>query len=237
MPDLDPYDQLAVAMREAKANAEKASKVEAALAKRTVSGTDNDKIVTAVASGAGQIIDLSIDESALKYPGRLGRQVTIAIMNARKTAEELAEKAYAKYLPSLPSSTDLKHVEFPIQSVDYHKIDYDGPTEIKNKIAELLEAVQQLGQTRKELDNRYLHQVLSSNMGVVKTNISRTVLKIEIESDAPKQVGLERLADQVLVSISLAEKRALEIQARSIDAININGDSLGRRLREGGAVD
>jgi DNA-binding protein YbaB len=232
MPETDPYEQLAADLRDAKAQVEKARKVHAALEKKTVRSTDDDKIVTAIANGSGQIVDLSIDENALKYPERLGSQITLAIMRARKTAQTLTEKAYAKYLPDLPSPADLKEVRIPLQvAVDYHLIDYGGPAEIKNEIAERMEALQRLEQARLDFKERRISQTLSSNAGIVEINLAKTYLRIDIKPDAPKMIGLERLAKQIIASLALMEVHASEMQSRTIDAIQINGESLGERLR------
>lgn len=213
--DLD--HELEMTLRELDTIAGKARKLYAALGKRTVRGTDEDKVVTAIANGNGEIVALEFGDSALKYPTRLGAQLTVAITRARKTAHALTEKANAKYLSELPTIAEIEALVLSsAKPVDYHDIDYVGPPHMRNKIAEEREHLFKILQAKEEFKARRIRREIGENAGLVEIDLAGTYLRMVIDPDAPRLVGVDRLARQIIESLQAAESLADRIRQEKL---------------------
>jgi DNA-binding protein YbaB len=218
--------EVAAALRKLAGLTEKAGKVEAALEKKLIRKTDDDKVVTATANGHGEIVDLSIGEAALKYPDRLSSQATMAVMRARRTAELLTEQARQKYVAELPSAKEIEDAVTPqYESVDYHAIDYGDDARIRNLLAESMETLLQIARAKTDFKARYVSVNIGARVGVIKTNLAETHLKIAILSDTPKQVGLESLSIQIVDALRQAVIAASEARSDVLGRIRGMGGS------------
>jgi DNA-binding protein YbaB len=56
----------------------KSQLVEVGLGKKLIHRSDDEQIVTATANGHGDLVDIQIAEDALRYPSKLGAQITSA---------------------------------------------------------------------------------------------------------------------------------------------------------------
>jgi DNA-binding protein YbaB len=231
MPD-DLNEKLEHAAKEVRELIKRAKSLESALSAKDVYGADDGQTVRARVNGHGTIVDLEIQESALKYPGRIGGHISTAIMRARKRADALSEKAKARYLPELPTpyawAGDSSSRHSP---VDFHAIDYDGPAEAKNRIAEAMEAMRHLELAMSGFDERRVRQDLQCGGGYIEINVSMNHLDIVIDPAIPQQMGVRRLSGQVVRGIAMAEQRASEIRAQALDAVQLSTGSLGGLLR------
>lgn len=227
-----PDRHLDEALQETQDLIRRAKEVENALASKRISVTDDDKVVRVTVTGNGDLVDIEISKTAMTYPGRLGKQISIALMRARRTARVLTEKAKEKYLPELPAS---EHTDMPSDAgkppIDFHTIDFDGPVEAKNAIAEAMEAMQRAEQAAADFKQQRVRQELQAIGGYIEVNPEMTFIEIVIAPDLPQQIGLERLSRRVISGVAEAAQRAAEVRANSLKAIHLSTGSVGDMLQ------
>ncbi|MGH3387764.1 MAG: YbaB/EbfC family nucleoid-associated protein [Actinomadura sp.] len=184
-------------------------KLTAALAQKLIRRTSDDETVTATANGLGELVDLRIDESATRYPHQLGAHITAAVTRARSAGTALSEKASEKYLPGLPSARDLTaELAVPDDPVDYNAIDYAGAARLRNTIAEGIEMLQKVQRAEESAETTRLRKEIGVAAGIVVINPAGTFLEVSITPEAVRQIGVQRLAGQVLQAIRAAEAQA-----------------------------
>ncbi|WUH98873.1 YbaB/EbfC family nucleoid-associated protein [Spirillospora sp. NBC_00431] len=229
----DSFDRhLDEALHETQDLIRRAKKVENALASKRISVTDDDNVVRATVTGTGDLVDIEISNTAMTYPGRLGKQMSVALMRALRTARVLTEKAKEKYVPELPVA---EHTDMPSEAdkppIDFHAIDFNGPVEAKNAIAEAMEAMRKAEQTAADFKRRRVKQELQAIGGYIEVNPEMTSVKVVIAPELPRQIGLEQLSSRVISGVAQAAQRAAEVRANSLKAVHLSTGSVGDMLQ------
>lgn len=135
----------------------------------------------------------------------------------------LSEKASKRYLPKLPSARDLEaELTVPDGPVDYHAIDYTGAARVRNTIAEGIEMLQKIQRAQKSAKRTHLRQEIGVAAGVVEINAASTFLEVSIRPEAIRQVGVQRLAGQVLQAIQAVEAQAQATREAVLDELPIS---------------
>jgi DNA-binding protein YbaB len=198
-------------------------KVTAALEQKRIHRTSDDETVTATANGLGELVDVRIDESSARYPHQLGANVTAAVTRARRAGTALSEKASTKYLPGLPSARDLAaELAVPDGPVDYNAIDYAGSARLRNTIAEGIEMLQKVQRAQASAETERLRKEIGVAAGIVEINPASTFLEVSIRPGAVRQIGVQRLAGQVLQAIQAAEAQARTVRQAILDELPIS---------------
>ena len=215
-----------------KQEAQVANRLEVKLEQKMIAKSDDENIVTAVDTGRGNLVALRIDESVLSRQVRLGAMITMAVRRARAVSDGLREAAREKYLPGVPSAkSENEAFSAPLDPSDFSMVEIDGSWDIHNRIAENIEAFNKLVEARKNFSRLRVRQEIGSGSGFVAMNVDESDIGIDIEVSAPRQVGVERLARQVLEAVHAVEKRASVVRRQYLDEIAMNGMSLRERMQ------
>lgn len=197
-----------------------------------VYGADDNRTVVVIADGLGHVMDLQISDIAARYPQLLGGRIAVAVERARHVAAEAAEEQRAADYPDLPSLADIQEsVPPPPRRGGFEAVDHAGSWDTRNAIAEYIEVRQHVERTAQEFDKHPVRQEIGVSAGTVETNAAGTRLTIEIQPQATRWAGTQRLADQVVDALRLAEERAENSRMSALDRISVGSGSVGDTVR------
>lgn len=187
------------------------------LQKGSIKRCDREEIVTAIANGYGEVIQLSIDERATLYPAqRLSDQLTSVISQARKAGKIWGDKLRQLKYPNLPSSSALETVIFtPLKYMGYEYIDYSGSEGIKNTIAECCEILKSFSGAAKKFEYQKIRGEIGHSFGYIEINVADTWLHIALQRDIVSGNDLARCCDQVLSALHELQMRASKIKVQT----------------------
>lgn len=206
---MNPRHELAEVRRHLDDLLERARLADARSGREHATGGDDEGVVTAVVNGHGELVGLHIDKGARMASRRLGAQLATAVQRARQSALGKAEEDRRSMFPELPPDEEIERIfEAPTWVSDFHHIDYRGSALVRDAIAESIESFGALQEYVTELTRSRVRQEIGVGAGTVDIDATGTDLIIEIERDAPRNLGPERLAEQTLAAIRSAMAEA-----------------------------
>ncbi|MFL6054209.1 MAG: YbaB/EbfC family nucleoid-associated protein [Actinoallomurus sp.] len=224
-------DSIGEALHELRAEIEKVRLLEARLDQVSITRSAGDEVVTATVTGTGRLTGLHINDVALQTPTKIGSMVRSAISRARNASSELREAARSKHFPEYGSAPTIDTVfSEDLDTSEFDLVDIDGSWRANNEIAENIEAYNKVAKINRLCKRRYLSQDVGNGSGKVVMSVDGSKFDVQLDTNAPRQVGLDRLARQVVDAISQAEQQAEQVRNRELAKIEIDGFSLGERL-------
>jgi DNA-binding protein YbaB len=201
------WDRMRTELRDAMAQGRR---FEAMARRKGARQTDRHGIVTVTANGFGDIVGLTISDRALEYPRQLGDMVTEAVAKARRAGRDIGERLRRLHFPAVPSSDDIMTAVFEIPSdVRYDQMDYVDSQETKNAIAEHGELLRKLANEVRDFERKFLRCEIGTGAGYIKTNLAENRVRIRIRPEALRNVGLARLAQEILTAIKNVSEQAI----------------------------
>jgi DNA-binding protein YbaB len=216
-------------MEDAKDLLERARRVDAAIASKVITISDDKKMVSVKISETGHISELKIADVAMRHPDLLGRRITHVVTRARKASRTLSDKAREKYLPELPGKSDTAPESAP-HAVDFHVIDYGGPVAAKNAIAKAMESMAKLKNIESELRARRLRCDLNSGIGYIESSVDKSSITVVIDPTAVGSTISSRLERQVVEALHHLDQKAARIKQDYLFSIPLGATSLGAML-------
>ncbi|REE96978.1 YbaB/EbfC family nucleoid-associated protein [Thermomonospora umbrina] len=183
---------------------------------------DDDGIVTIVANGDGDVLDLRIKAATRTNPRQLGARISTAVSRARGAAAANLETALRSALPTSPAGEEIARLtDLSGTAPNPDHLDHDGSPITRAAIAQSMEAIHRAAAKGVQRAGEQLHHEIGAGAGTVTINVSGTEIAVEIERDAPGNLGVDRLAGQVLSALRKAISDAAErrvIAARELQS-------------------
>ena len=210
-----------------------ANRLEAQLERKLIRKHDDESTVTAVVNGGARLVDLIIDDSALVMPAKLGSSITVAINRARNVSLRFREAAREKYLPG-DASCQLVDKTFSahLETSDFEMVEIDGSWSEYNRIAEGVEAYNEIVDLKKYFKRLRIKQEIGNGGGVVTVSVDGSYLDVEVQDGVPRRIGLERLSRQTVEAVHRAEGNAAQVRRQKLEQITVNGVSAGERVQK-----
>ncbi|MQA85067.1 MAG: hypothetical protein GEV03_10700 [Streptosporangiales bacterium] len=204
----------------------------AELAAARVDASDDDGAVVATADGLGRIIDLHLSEEALRHPRLLGEYVTAAVRHAKQVGSAAAEERRRAYFPDSPALAEVQaSMSPPPDRAGRGAVDYPGSSEVRDMLAEGVEARQRAARAHEEFEEHPIYQEIGVGAGTVEMNAAATHLQVDIRPEAVRRVGAGRLAGQIVEAVREAERRAEEFRFSTLDRISVGETAVGALMR------